>query len=406
MSEFINNNTIRQEKLKKLIRSLHEGKSLVDAKKEFKEQFGTISTEEISAMEQALIKEGMSVSEIQRLCDVHASVFDGSIADIHRSKEEVEDIPGHPVAVFLNENARLEQLLKDEVDPYLQQDGKTAILMLRVGFDRLKEIDKHYARKEYLFFPHLEKKGITAPPKVMWGVDDEIRADIKHVIGVLTENEPDVKQLQEHVQKTVAKIRDMISKENNILIPLLKDNLSLFNWISIESSTPEIGWFLTKPDITWKEAISNQESLEKVKPDKQESGKDEIRFDVGSLSIQQVNAMLNTLPFDMTFVDEHGYVRYFTQGKERIFARPPTIIGRHVSMCHPPASVHIVEEIIDSFKTGKKDHEDFWIHMKGVFVLIRYFAVRNHDGAYLGTLEITQNIKPIIELKGEKRLVG
>lgn len=240
----------------------------------------------------------------------------------------------------------------------------------------------------------------------MWGVDDEIRADIKHVIGVLTENEPDVKQLQEHVQKTVAKIRDMISKENNILIPLLKDNLSLFNWISIESSTPEIGWFLTKPDITWKKAISNQESLEKVKLDKQESGKDEIRFDVGSLSIQQVNAMLNTLPFDMTFVDEHGYVRYFTQGKERIFARPPTIIGRHVSMCHPPASVHIVEEIIDSFKTGKKDHEDFWIHMKDVFVLIRYFAIRNHDGVYLGTLEITQNIKPIIELKGEKRLVG
>ena len=116
--------------------------------------------------------------------------------------------------------------------------------------------------------------------------------------------------------------------------------------------------------------------------------------------------MLNTLPFDMTFVDKDGHVKYFTQGKERIFDRPKTIIGRHVNMCHPPQSVHVVEEIVESFKSGRKDHEDFWIRLKDMFVYIRYFAVRSKNGEYLGTLEITQNIKPIVELEGEKRLVS
>ncbi|MDD4303791.1 MAG: DUF438 domain-containing protein [Bacilli bacterium] len=404
MSEFINNQSIRQEKLKKLIRSLHDGKPLEQAKQEFKEEFGSITTAEITAMEQGLIKEGMAVSEIQRLCDVHAAVFEGSIADIHAPKDEVDDIPGHPVHVFLEENERLEKLLKEEIEPYLNQSGKTAILMLRVGFDRLKEIDKHYARKEYLFFPHLERKGITAPPKVMWGVDDEIRADIKSVIASLSAVAIDEAATFALIRTTLTKIRDMISKENNILIPLLKENLNLFNWISVELATPDTGWFLEKPKVKWEEKGS---SIEKPKKKKEIVSKtdDEIRFDAGSLSAEQINAMLNALPFDMTFVDHEGYVRYFTQGKERIFARPATIIGRHVSMCHPPASVHVVEGIIESFRSGRKDHEDFWIRMKDMFVYIRYYAVRNARGEYLGTLEITQNIKPITELQGEKRLV-
>jgi hypothetical protein len=405
MSEFINNQTIRQEKLKKLIRSLHEGKSLEQAKKEFKEEFGSITTAEITTMEQALIKEGMTVGEIQRLCDVHAAVFDGSISDIHSPKDEVDNIPGHPAHVFLEENRRLEKLLSEEIEPYLNQSGKTAILMLRVGFDRLKEIDKHYARKEYAFFPHLEKKGITVPPKVMWGVDDEIRSAIKDVIKLLSESAVDEVKTYALIRETVTKVRDMISKENNILLPLLKENLNLFNWISVELATPDIGWFLEKPKDEWKDQTPKIDSKSKKKETLVKSA-DEVNFDVGSLSVEQVNAMLNTLPFDITFVDREGHVRYFTQGKERIFARPPTIIGRHVSMCHPPASVHVVEDIIESFKDGRKDHEDFWIKMKDMFVYIRYFAVRNAKGEYLGTLEVTQDIKPITELQGEKRLVN
>ena len=217
MSEFINNQAVRQEKLRKLIRSLHEGKPLEQAKKEFKEEFATITTEEITKMEQGLIQEGMQVSEIQKLCDVHAAVFEGSISDIHAPKTDVDFIPGHPVNVFIEENKLIEKVISEEIEPYLSQSGKTAILMLRVGFDRLKEIDKHYARKEYLFFPSLEKKGITAPPKVMWGVDDEIRADLKSTISALSSVNVDEVLTYDLIRKTITKIRDMISKENNIL---------------------------------------------------------------------------------------------------------------------------------------------------------------------------------------------
>ena len=132
----------------------------------------------------------------------------------------------------------------------------------------------------------------------------------------------------------------------------------------------------------------------------------EIKFDAGSLVPEEVNAILNTIPLDMTFVDKNDKVKYFTQGKERIFERPRTSIGREVSMCHPPQSVHIVEQIVDDLRSGRKDNEDFWIKMGPMFVYIRYFAVRNKEGEFLGTLEVTQNIKPILELEGEKRLMS
>lgn len=131
-----------------------------------------------------------------------------------------------------------------------------------------------------------------------------------------------------------------------------------------------------------------------------------VKFDAGALTPEEINAMLNTLPIDITFVDRDDSVKYFTQGKDRIFARPITVIGRKVQNCHPPASVHIVQKILDDFKKGKKDHEDFWIRMGDKYVFIRYFAVRNANGEYLGTLEVTQDIAPIRNLEGEKRLLS
>lgn len=400
MSEFINN---RQEKLKKIIKSLHSGASLEDAKALFKADFDEVTTAEISQMEQALIKEGMQVDEIQKLCDVHAAVFEGSISDIHSFGDHTK-IKGHPVQVFFEENARIETLISEEIEPYLTQSGKTAELMLRVGYDRLKQIHNHYARKEYLMFPKLEKNGITAPPKVMWGVDDEIRAEIKEIIRQLGEIEHDETQVKSLIKANILRIRDMIFKENNILMPLLLENMNFFDWVIVDSSSDEIGWFLDKPKESWKQ--ERPKDVNEPMPPKANPTIGSVPFDAGSLTFEEVNHMLNVLPFDMTFVDKDGFVKYFTQGKERIFDRPKTIIGRHVSMCHPPASVHIVEEIVESFRSGRKDNEDFWIKLKDMFVYIRYFAVRDHQNNYLGTLEITQNIKPIRDLEGEKRLVS
>ncbi len=402
MSEFINNMEHRQKLLKDIIKGLHEGQDLESAKREFKKHFEAVSTTEISMMEQALIKEGMPIEEVQNLCDVHASVFYGSMSDIHPTKDQSK-IKGHPVQVFFEENARIEKLIQSEIDPYLTQPGKTAQLMLRVGFDRLSEIHKHYARKEYLFFPHLEKKGIDAPPKVMWAKDDEIRKEIKDVIAELAKIDSDHAQTIAMIKKAILDVREMIFKEDHILMPLLLETLTFFDWIMVDSATEEIGYFLAPPTHKWTDKVNTDDEINEIEPKKIIDG--EVSFDAGSLSPQVLNALLNTLPFDMTFVDHEGHVKYFTQGKERIFDRPITIIGRHVSMCHPPASVHVVEEIVESFRSGRKDHEDFWIRMKDRFVHIRYFAVRDENKNYLGTLEVTQNIQPIIDLKGEKRLV-
>lgn len=398
MSELINNSQERQALLKKIIKQIHQGMDVEAAKVEFRSHFTDVSTDEIMKMEQGLISEGMAIEEVQRLCDVHAAVFEGAISDIHKPQNATKE-PGHPVQVFMEENERIERVIITEIEPYLEKTGKSAILMLRVGMDRLAEIHHHYARKEYLFFPNLEKKGITAPPKVMWGVDDEIRADLKSIQNDLNGIDCDEFSVKEKIRRLLGRIRDMITKENNILIPILIENLTYFDWILVDASTPELGYFLKQPQNAWKKKKPETTKDEAIVPSER------IILPSGSFELDELDSMLNTLPFDVTFVDKNGHVRYFTQGKERIFDRPLTILGRNVSMCHPPASVHVVEAIIDSFKQGKKDHEDFWIRMKDQFVYIRYFAIRNKNNDYLGTLEITQNIKPITELMGEKRLV-
>ena len=114
---------------------------------------------------------------------------------------------------------------------------------------------------------------------------------------------------------------------------------------------------------------------------------------------------MNTLPIDITFVDAEDTVKFFSENKERVFARTRTIIGRKVINCHPPASMHVVQGILEDFRAGKKDQEDFWIKMAGKYILIRYYAVRDDAGKFLGTLEVTQDIGPIQAITGEKRLV-
>jgi DUF438 domain-containing protein len=396
MSELINN---RQEQLKAIIKKIHNGLPLDEAKAIFKEQFGTITTEEITSMEHKLIEEGMPVSEVQKLCDVHAALFNGSISDIHKSKD-ISEIPGHPAYVLKKENERIQEVVNDEIKTHLGKGDKTSNLLLTVGFERLSEISKHYSRKEYLLFPILEKKGITSIPKVMWGVDNEIKASIKDILSKLKSIEKDDEQLFNEINQTISRVEDMIIKENNILLPLLSDNLDLKDWFAVDKGSSEIGYFLEAPTQSWKnESLIKQDKTAEIK-----KNTDSVSFDAGELTPVELNSILNTIPFDMTFIDKNGLVKYFTQGSERIFDRPKTIIGRHVNNCHPPQSVHIVEEIVKSFKDGTKDHEDFWINMQKAFVHIRYYAIRDKEGEYLGTLEVTQDIKPLRDLQGEKRL--
>ncbi|NTW72163.1 MAG: DUF438 domain-containing protein [Eubacteriaceae bacterium] len=405
MSEHINNREYRQKMLKEMILELHDGKSVEDVKEKFAETIKGVTAGEISQMETSLIKEGMPVEEIQRLCDVHASLFKGSIEEIH-SVKSAEDQPGHPVHTFRLENEAIQKLIDDGIKPHIEKlendDNDFNIHELEKDFGKLWEIDKHYARKENLVFPFMEAKDITAPPKVMWAVDDQIRVMIKETRKLLDGYGYLVSKIEllAKVKETVHNIEEMIFKEENILFPMVLEALNDREWEKIVQDSPEFGFSLVEPGDEWipdltdiPEAAAGSYCMEHVK------------FDAGILLPEEINAMLNALPLDITFVDKDGAVKYFTQGKERIFARPKSIIGRQVSNCHPPASMHIVEKIMEDLKSGKKDHEDFWIRMGDKFIQIRYFAVRNAEGEYLGVIEVSQDIKPIQELKGEKRLM-
>lgn len=408
MSEVINNREYRQKVLKELISELHSGKSVDEVKERFEKLIEGVSPTEISEMEHSLMMDGMPVEEVQRLCDVHAAVFKGSIEEIHRPQKP-EDVPGHPVHTFKLENKKIESLIdkiKTDIEKFRSQDTHENIQNLRNDFEKLWEIDKHYLRKENLLFPFMEKYEITAPPKVMWGVDDEIRDAIKDVKALLADySSVNREQLADKADETSVRVKEMIFKEENILFPMVMETLSEDEWFIIEEGSREIGYCLLDNVVKWKPVKVNVEKKVEQEGEKS-SNNGYVKFDAGIMSPDEINAVLNTLPLDMTFVDKDGIVKYFTQGKERIFARTKAIIGREVKNCHPPASVHIVEKIVEDLSSGKKDHEDFWIKMGDKFAYIRYFAVRNAKGEYLGTIEVTQDIKPIQDITGEKRLAS
>ncbi len=400
MSEEINNREYRQKVLKELIAQLHDGKSVDEVKGAFAKVFGNVSAEEIAQAEQALIANGMPVSEVQRLCDVHAAVFKGSIEEIHQSSDQSE-ILGHPANTLKLENRALERLMDDIRQQLARLPDDGAQKKLKTDLTNLLEIDRHYAKKENLLFPYMEQYGITAPPKVMWGVDDEIRAQWREITEKLRTE--DAAQLKERIESLLDRIAEMIFKEENIMLPMLLENLTQDEWKSIADESEEFGYCLigrvpewTPPEQKQAEAVQREAA----------AAPGVISFPTGTLKTEELVRMLDTLPMDITFVDKDDTVKYFSRGTERIFPRTKAVIGRKVSNCHPPASVHIVEKLVEDFKAGRKDQEDFWINMGGKYILIRYFAVRSDKGEYLGVLEVTQDIRPIQEIKGEKRLVS
>ena len=414
MSELINNRekfmetkSERQEMLKEIIKELHAGKDVDEVKAKFEEAVGDVTVAEISQMEHDLmVEEGIPVEEVQRLCSVHAAIFKGSIEEIHRS-EKPEDEPGHPIHTWKMENKEVDMLvnfkLQLHTERFEKEDSDDNRFKLLEDLNLLLDLDKHYSRKENLLFPFLEKYGIDGPTKVMWGVDDAIRLAIKEAKSKLTHyqgNKEDVVAVLNHVIKEVT---EMIFKEENILFPMALETLTEDEWVKIADESEEIGYCLTAPTEVWKperHPLEIEEEKEEIKP---EDGF--VRFETGILSVKQLEMILNHLPVDLTFIDENDVVRYFSHG-ERIFARTKAVIGRTVQNCHPPQSVHVVEKLLQDFKSGAKDVEDFWIPVKDKFVYIRYFAIRDEEGTYMGTLEFSQNVAAIRELEGQKRILA
>lgn len=410
----------RQELIRSLLERLGAGEDVEDVREDFRRSFESVSGSEIAAAEQALIRDGVAVEEVQRLCDVHATLFEGGVS-CAAPAGAAEGQPGHPVRVMREENERILAFL-DSVSERLDGAGRTdgpgdPGSVLAAIADGFAPVFVHYKRKEELLFPHLENHDVTGPSSVMWGKDDEVRGAVSGARRRLQDGTADAEALADAAGLLAAAVegaRSMVDKEENVLIPLSLETLSATEWTQIAAESAEFGFAFIDEPAPWRaDALELAGDRVRAKMAEGDGARGaagsaldaagRVRLSTGSFTVPQLEAVFNTIPLDITFVDADDRTRYFSHGDTRAFPRPKSCLGRDVYDCHPPKSRDMVRHVLESFKSGESDSFEFWIHRDGAFLYIRYLAVRGGDGSYLGALETTQDITRIHGLQGDNR---
>jgi hypothetical protein len=395
----------KKASIKEAIRQLHAGVPPEQVKERFRQVLEGTSSLEIAKIEEELAKEGMKREEMRKLCDVHLAIFKEQL-----EKQKPNVAPSQPISILMEEHKIMLQLaeqltsvankvLKVSDMRYVTEEIHT---VTHIAED-FTDSEKHYLREENVLFPVIEKHGITEPPAIMWMEHDQIREQKKKLQKLLEDlSETGFQNFKEQLWETAKSLGNLLSshfyKENNILFPAALSVVTEEEWIVIRKEFDEIGYCcFTPPELT--APLPQMETVHAPVPE------GILQFETGSLTKEQLDGLLDTLPVDVTFVDANDTVRYFSKPEKRIFMRTKAIIGRKVQMCHPEKSVHIVNKIVESFKTGKKDVAEFWINLNNRLIHIRYFAVRDKNGKYLGTLEVSQDVTDIKKIEGEKRLL-
>jgi len=268
------------------------------------------------------------------------------------------------------------------------------VVSLRSLISELAKYELHYIKKENILFPVIEK---TFPQyrclQLMWSFHDDFRNSIRN-LDKLLDSELDKTQFNKEIGRLFFVVLPIIFREEQIVFPVAFRAIPSDEWDEMLAQGNETGWCYLDNIV-----IPVHKTMEKKIGD----GK----FDLGTgiMTLEQIISVFRHLPVDLTLVDENDTVTFFSEGQQRIFPRSAAIIGRKVQNCHPPESVHVVNEIIDAFRNRTRDFAEFWIRMKGRFIHIRYFAVRDTGNKYQGTLEVTQDVTGIRELEGERRLL-
>ena len=394
-----------QEEIKKLIRKLHAGEDPVAVKNEFRELIKGLTQAEISQAEEQLIREGMPVEEIHHMCEVHLSVLQDSLIEDQNLAPE-----GHPIHILMQEHAILLENVNRLRDIYSKIKQRMNFQQISGEIEEIdsiikliKKAENHYLREENVLFAYVEKHGVTQPPKIMWMEHDRIR-DVEKELYKLIENKNNItynkflELYHLHAHGLAELLANHFPKENKILFPTAMQLLSESEWTEIRKQFDEIGYFFLTPNTIDK---SEEKSLDLSKILDEKT----VDLGTGEISLEVLQQIFKTLPVDITFVDKDDIVRFYSEGKDRIFVRTPSVIGRLVENCHPRKSVDKVLEIIDGFKNKTLDKAEFWLQLVDKLIFIRYFPVRNSNGEYLGVLEVTQDITEIRKIKGEKRLL-
>lgn len=398
MSEFLTNTNTTH--LSEILRAMCAGNDPEQLIEQFENDCDSISQEEVSGVFELLSNEGIEFHENQDVIDFYHEVIQAKL-----SAGAINSFPpGHPVRVYLEENAMLRSLFAKirKADPRQDREKFEAL------FGKICKVELHYRRKENQLFPLLEKHGWDSPSKNMWAFNDQNRALIKEVRQALEAD--DLESVIEKFPMMQSELERMMSVEEHTLLPNSMNLLEEKEWEEMRLGDEEIGWMLDQapPPYPPREEKAEEAQTAQATKRKRElpfSVEDRYHYDEGYMTPEQVNLIFRTLPVDITYVDENDRVVFYNRGDDRVFPRSANIIGREVKNCHPPKSIDTVLRIVEEFRAGTKDVADFWINMRGRKIHIRYFAVRDEDRTYRGVLEMSQDITEIQALDGEQRLL-
>ncbi|MEW5825541.1 MAG: DUF438 domain-containing protein [Candidatus Bipolaricaulota bacterium] len=383
----------KTEALKRMILALHAGEAVESVKARFDRLIAEVSPDELAEMEQTLIRQGLPVEEIQRLCDLHVGVVRDRLQD-----QGISRVPaGHPLHTYMLENREFEQAANRLLEASRIEEQSSRHAAIAEHLATLAKVHIHYLRKENQLFPFLEKHGVTGPTQVMWGIHDQIRKQLRDLDAeALTgDREAGARDIASLAQA----ITEMIYKEEKILFPMALGKLSDQEWVEMRRGEEAVGFAFGKPPA-W--PATPEDSSRTGGQGQDVAG---IRLATGQLTELQLRRMLTRLPVDISFVDAQDRVQFYSDNPQRVFPRTPAVIGRSVTNCHPPKSVDKVLQILDAFKNGSRNEARFWIQLGGRFIVIEYFAVRDEQGSYLGCLEVSQDATEIRSLQGESRLL-
>ncbi|WP_295782150.1 PAS domain-containing protein [uncultured Veillonella sp.] len=397
--------------------------SLEEGNRILKEQLGTCTPDEFAYAEQSL-KGVYKDEEILDKMDDLLNLFDGVLV---RAENEYPE--NHPLWVYLEEINAVEKVAL-EADELLKQDKFIKNPWLGV-FDSLAQWRIHLSRKQNQLYPMLEDHGFDRPTRIMWTFDDGVRDAISASYALLREDK--YEEFLASVPETLAKLRDLNSKELEVLLPTSFKLLSDEEFVRMSKNDHEIGYAIINPPGLYvvagindsaaqlngntagqNGAVSNEflndlaGLLSKyVGPvGGGQVGKDTV-LDVatGKLTLEQINLLFRHLPVDLSYVDENELVKFYSDTPHRIFPRSANVIGREVKNCHPAKSVHVVEEIVEKFRSGEQSQAEFWINKPGLFIYVIYTAVRDENGKFRGVLEMMQDCTHIRELEGSRTLL-
>lgn len=378
----------RIDLIKSYLNRLGAGEDLEVLRGEFRKNFKDVDPSEILAAEESLIKDGTPINKLQKLCDLHSALF-------HDGDQEENIIAQTKPATFANKNEITADLINEDFHPLNTFDRENQVLKKLIDqakdalengkdfysvFEQMKDLSIHYAKKGDLLYPLLEAGyEIVGPSNVMWTVDGEIRRDLRRLLGKKDQAEENI----ENFKDLLKRIEEMIFKEEKILFPNCAVNFTEDQWIGIYKDMKDYDLAFGVSG-TW----AKGEAAEDIKL---EFADEEVHLSGGSLKLEELNALLNTIPAEITFVDKDNINKYFNDG-EKLMKRPKMALGRNVMTCHPPKVQVMANAIIDDFKNGRKDNVPVWMEKAGKTLFVNYIAVRDEEGKFVGTLELVQDM--------------